>query len=81
MWLLIKGGINKLPDICKDINLSNELLINVIDQTGKWCNTIGDEKISILAKDFNDVEEKIIDDIIDTYYELYLLHSYRLFVP
>lgn len=81
LWLLIKGGVDKLPNICKDINLVDEQLISAIDQTKKWCNTIGDEKIFVLAKDFNNVEEKIIDDIIDVYYELYLLHSYQLFVP
>ena len=80
LWDNIKSGVDRIKAMFYTKNISYGLK-SLIKRTVDFCEGIGNIKICTLATEFNNCNHVLIDTIINSYYELYLMYSYKIFVP
>lgn len=80
LWDNIKLGVDRINELFYTTDISFGLK-SLIKRTVNFCEGIGNIKICALATEFNDCNHVLIDTIINSYYELYLMYSYKIFVP
>ena len=79
LWNNIKSGVDT---IIKRYNLDKYInVINFARDVQHYLSIIGNTQINVLAEEYNNVNENIIDTLINQYYLLYLQYSYQLFHP
>lgn len=80
LWDNIKSGVDRIKTMFYTKNISSGLK-SLIKRTADFCEGIGNIKICALSTEFNNCNHALIDTIINSYYELYLMYSYKIFIP